>query len=101
MMGAMEKPLIMANNAFGETEMAIQEITRGYQLTKQIQSMVSKLGGEPAPLQLPGVLFDEVLQALTMALTNLKSTTSSSVCLISDDHRTNTSIEIKSGSRKR
>ncbi|KAH7654081.1 WRKY domain-containing protein [Dioscorea alata] len=109
MMGAMEKPLIMANNAFGETEMAIQEITRGYQLTKQIQSMVLKLGCEPAPLQLPGVLFDEVLQALTMALTNLKSTTSdpktnetSSVCLISDDHRPDsTSIEIKSGSRKR
>ncbi|KAM0950560.1 putative transcription factor WRKY family [Dioscorea sansibarensis] len=106
-MGAIEKPLIMRKDTFSEREMAIQHITRCYELTKQLQSMVLFHGETPS--ELPGFLFQEVLQALTTALTNLKFCTSdpktnetNSACLISDDHGTETSNhEITSGSRKR
>ncbi|XP_039114991.1 probable WRKY transcription factor 67 [Dioscorea cayenensis subsp. rotundata] len=108
MMGAMEKPLIMRKDTLScEKEKAIQHITRGYELTKQLQSMVL-FCGEPCSELPAGVLFEEVLQALTTALTNLKFSTSdpktiketSSFCL-SDDQGSETSNEINSGSRKR
>ncbi|KAM0950561.1 putative transcription factor WRKY family [Dioscorea sansibarensis] len=56
-------------------ELAIQEITRGYKLAARLQTFIPK--GEPQ-LELVGVLLEEVLQALSMALSMLKK--SSNTC---------------------
>ncbi|KAH7654082.1 WRKY domain-containing protein [Dioscorea alata] len=50
-------------------ELAIQEITRGYKLAARLQTFIPK--GEPQ-LELVGILLEEVLQALSMALSMLK-----------------------------
>ncbi|KAJ0975466.1 hypothetical protein J5N97_017431 [Dioscorea zingiberensis] len=90
--------------------MAIQEITRGYELIKRLRSILYLGGDDTQSSELPhGVLFEEALQALTVAITNLRSSTSpksvevSSVSL--SDQGSEASNEIKktpsSGCRKR
>lgn len=101
---AMEKVAMMKrkNMSCNKDEMAIYEVTRGYEIMKLLQFMFL-FGGEPQG-EPPEVLFEKGLQALEMSLSILKypndfnhdHEASSSGCSFSDQGSTVVSDEIKS-----